>query len=60
MSTTARLKAEELFAAVQNKNQRAMTEMEEAQQERTERAATLRALRLAKEAADKAAAKKTK
>ena len=55
MSTPAKQKAEELFAAVQNKGQRARTEMEEAQQERAERAATLRALRLAKEAADKAA-----
>lgn len=58
MSTTAREKAEALFAAVQTGKQRALTEIEDAQRARAERAAALRELRLAKEAADKAAGKK--
>jgi hypothetical protein len=56
MSNDARMKAEQLFAGLQNKAERALTEVEEAQRARVERAAELRALRLAKEAADKAAA----
>lgn len=55
MSNSARSRAEELFAKTMNKNQRALSEVEEAQRERAERAANLRALRLAKEAAEKAA-----
>ena len=46
-------KAEEQFAAIQKKAKRALEEKDEALQERVEHSAKLRALRLAKEAADK-------
>ena len=46
-------KAEEQFAAIQKKAKRALEEKDEALQERVEQSAKLRALRLAKEAADK-------
>ncbi len=48
--------AEEQFAAIQKKAKQALTEKEKARQERAEQVAGLRALRLAKEAADKEAA----
>ena len=44
--------AEEQFAAIQKKAKQALTEKEKARQERAEQVAGLRALRLAKEAAD--------
>ncbi len=53
---SAKSRAEELFAATQKKDKRALNEKEIARQERAERVASLRALRLAKEAADKKAA----
>ena len=49
-------RAEEQFAATQKKNKPALNEKEKARQERAEHVASLRALRLAKEAADKEAA----
>ena len=53
------LKAEEKFAATQKKDQLGLIEKEEEQQERAEKVARLKALRLAKEAADKEAAEDT-
>ncbi len=58
MFKTARLTAEEQFAAAQKKDKRALTEKEKARQEIAEHVASLRALRLAKEAADKKATEK--
>ncbi len=52
MFKTARLAAEEQFAATQKKDKRALKEKEKARQETAEHVASLRALRLAKEAAD--------
>ena len=52
MKTTKSM-AEEQFAAVRRQAERAQTEHEVALQERAEHIAKLRALRLAKEAADK-------
>ncbi len=49
-------RAEQQFAATQKKNKPALNEKEKARQERAEHVARLRALRLAKEAADKKAA----
>ncbi|MEQ8356909.1 MAG: hypothetical protein RH942_15310 [Kiloniellaceae bacterium] len=49
-------KAEQQFAAGQKKDQALIKQKEKAQKERDERMARLRALRLAKEAADEAAA----
>ncbi len=46
-------RAEEQFAATQKKGKQALMEKDKAQQEMAERMARLRALRLAKEAADK-------
>ncbi len=45
--------AEEKFAATQKKDKQALTEREKTWQKRMEHTASLRALRLAKEAADK-------
>ena len=56
MNQSVRSRAEEQFAATQKKNKPALTEKEKARQERAEHVASLRALRLAKEAADKEAA----
>ncbi len=56
MSTSARSRAEEQFAATQKKAKQALNEKEKARQERAEHVASLRALRLAKEVADKEAA----
>jgi hypothetical protein len=50
MLKTARLKAEEQFAATQRKAKKALNEKEKARQELTERMAKQRSLRLAKEA----------
>jgi hypothetical protein len=58
MRKSARLRAEEQFAATQKKVKQALKETEKAQQEREAHVASLRALRLAKEAADKEAAEK--
>ncbi|TDI66738.1 MAG: hypothetical protein E2O89_00430 [Alphaproteobacteria bacterium] len=58
MLKTVKLRAEEQFAATQKKAKQALTEKEEALQERAAHVATLRALRMAKEAADKEAAEK--
>ncbi len=56
MLKSVKSRAEQLFAANQKKDQQALKEKEKARQERAEHVAKLRALRLAKEAADKAAA----
>ena len=53
MLMTVKSKAEELFAATQKKDKQALKEKENAWQQRMEHTARLRALRLAKEAADK-------
>lgn len=55
----ARARAEEQFTAIQRQAKRAQTEHEIAQQERAEHIAGLRALRLAKEAADRDRARST-
>ncbi len=56
MYQSVRSRAEEQFAATQKKNKPALNEKEKVWQERAEHVASLRALRLAKEAADKKAA----
>jgi hypothetical protein len=56
MYKSVKSKAEEQFAATQKKNKQALTEKEKARRERAEHVVSLRALRLAKEAADKEAA----
>jgi hypothetical protein len=56
MLKSAKSKAEELFTATQKKDQLALKEKEKAQRERADHVAGLRALRLAKEAAEKDAA----
>jgi hypothetical protein len=53
MLTTMKSKAEEQFAATQKKDKQALKKKDEAWQQRMEHTARLRALRLAKEAADK-------
>ena len=53
MMTTMKSRAEEKFSATQKKDKQALTEREKAWQQRMEHTARLRALRLAKEAADK-------
>ncbi len=58
MSKSAITRAEEQFAATQKKDKKALKEKEKAQQEKAGHVAGLRALRLAKEAADKKAAVK--
>ena len=58
MLKSVKSRAEEQFAATQKKNKQALKEKEKARQERAEHVAGLRALRLAKEAADKKAAEK--
>ena len=55
MLMSVRSKAEERFAATQKKVKPALNEKETARQERAEHVARLRALRLAKDAADKKA-----
>jgi hypothetical protein len=56
MQKSARARAEERFAATQKKGKEALNEKEKARQEITKRMARQKALRLAKEAADKEAA----
>ena len=53
-----RQRAEEQFTAIQKKDKQFLKEKEKARQVRAEHVARLRALRLAKEAADKKAAEK--
>jgi len=56
MVKTAKSRAEEQFAATQKKDQQALREKEDAQQENADRVAKLRGLRIAKETADREAA----
>ncbi len=56
MLKSARARAEEQFAETQKKAQQALNKKDKARQEIAERMARQRALRLAKEAADKEAA----
>ncbi len=56
MSKSAKSTAEEKFAAIQKKDKQVLNEMEKARLENAEKVANLRALRLAKEAADELAA----
>ena len=58
MLKSVKSRAEEQFAATQKKDKQALNEKEKARQEEAEHVASLRALRLAKEAADKKAAEK--
>ncbi len=58
MLKSVKSRAEEQFAATQKKDKQALKEKEKARQEEAEHLASLRALRLAKEAADKKAAEK--
>lgn len=58
MSKSAKTKAEKMFAATQDKDNWVAREKEKRQQDRADHQATLRGLRLAKEAADKKAAEK--
>ncbi len=53
MLKSAKSKAEEQFAATQKKDNQALKEKENTWQQKMEHTARLRALRLAKEAADK-------
>ncbi len=53
MLKSVKSRAEEKFAATQKKDEQALKEKEHAWQQRMEHTARLRALRLAKEAADK-------
>lgn len=53
MQKSAKLKAEEQFAATQRKDEQALHDKEKAQQDVTDRVARQRGLRLAKEAVDK-------
>jgi hypothetical protein len=55
MLKSVKSRAEEQFAATQKKNKQALKEKEKVRQERAEQVASLRALRLAKEVADKKA-----
>ena len=56
MQKSALSKAEEKFAAIQKKDQQALSEREKARRKEAEHVAKLRGLRLAKEAADREAA----
>ncbi len=58
MLKSGKSRAEEQFAATQKKDKQALKEKEKARQEMAEHVAGLRALRLAKEAADKKAAER--
>ena len=58
MLRSVKLKAEKQFAASQKKDKQVLKEKEKVRQETAEKMARLRALRLAKEAADKEAAEK--
>lgn len=56
MLKSVKTKAEEKFSAIQKKGKKVLKEKEKARLERAKHVADLRALRLAKEAADKKAA----
>ena len=56
MLKSAKSRAEEHFTATQKKDKQVLKEKEKARQEKADHVAGLRALRLAKEAADKKAA----
>ena len=56
MSKSVKSRADVQFAATQKKDKQALNDKEKAGQKRAEHVASLRALRLAKEAADKNAA----
>ncbi len=56
MLKSVKSRAEEQFAAIQKKGKQALKGKKKVRQERAEHVASLRALRLAKEAADKKAA----
>jgi hypothetical protein len=56
MSNASRSKADQLFAKNLKRDKEALKEKDKRQQEMSKKTATLRALRLAKEAADKEAA----
>ena len=58
MVESVKSRAEEKFAAIQKKDQKALKEKKAALQSRAEHMASLRSLRLAKEAADKEIADK--
>ena len=58
MLKSVKSRAEQQFTATQKKGKKALKEKDKARQERAEHVASLRALRLAKEAADKKAAEK--
>ena len=58
MLRSVRTSAEDRFAATRKKDEQALKEREKARQEMAKHVASLRALRLAKEAADKKAAEK--
>ena len=58
MNSPARLKAEEKFSQLKRQHKNALKEREKAQHEVSSKIARLRALRLAKEAADQEAAEK--
>ena len=58
MLKSVKSRAEEKFTATQKKNKQVLKGKKKEQQERAEHVASLRALRLAKEAADKEAAEK--
>ncbi|HJP20289.1 MAG TPA: hypothetical protein QF861_01910 [Alphaproteobacteria bacterium] len=57
---SAKSRAEEQFSATQKKDKQVLNEREKERQEKAAHVAKLRALRLAKEAADKAAAEEAK
>lgn len=56
MSKSAKSTSEEKFAAIQKKDKQVLNEKDKARLENAEKVANLRALRLAKEAADELAA----
>ena len=56
MQKSAKSTAEEKYAAIQKKDQQALTDRDKAREAEAKHVAKLRALRLAKEAADKEAA----
>lgn len=58
MLQISKLTAEKKFTAIEKRDKQVRTEKEKAQEEKTELTAKLRALRLAKEAADMKTAKK--
>ncbi len=58
MSKSAKSRAEELFSSTRKKDDVVLKEREKAEQDKADHVANLRALRLAKESADKQAAAK--